>query len=309
MNHVLLSIVSPVYRAEKIVDKLVSEIIKNVKPISPNFEIILVEDRSPDSSWSVIKKNCELDKRVKGIRLSKNFGQHYAISAGIKAAKGKWVVVMDCDLQDRPEEINKLYKKAQEGYDIVFARRLNRQDNWLKKSFSSIFHSILGFLTGVQQDSSIANFGIYHKKTIKAVNQMGDSMRNFNSMIHWVGFKTCAINVTHGSREEGESSYSFKKGLELAINTMLSFSDRPLRLTVQLGFIISFSSFLLGLIYLARALAGGISVLGYASLIISIWFLSGIIVFILGIIGLYIGKTFEKVKNRPLYIIDEEIGF
>ena len=309
MDTPLISIVSPVYMAEAIIDTLVQEIINSVSLINENFEIILVEDGSPDNSWDKIEEQCRKDERIKGIKLSRNFGQHYAITAGLEHVNGEWIVVMDCDLQDRPQEIVRLYEKALEGFDIVFARRINREDDFLKKFFSINFYLVLGYLTGTSQDSTIANFGIYHKKAISAVCSMGDGLRNFNTMIKWVGFKMAAIDVQHGKREIGKTTYSFSKSMILAIDTMISFSDKPLRLTIQLGLLISFFSFVIGVIYLIRYIGGEITVLGFTSLIISVWFLSGIIIFILGVIGLYIGKTFEKVKNRPLYIIDNKINF
>ena len=153
-----LSIVSPVYRAEKIIPELVERIKIAASQITDNFEIILVEDCGPDNSWSAIEKECLIDKRVKGIKLSRNFGQHYAITAGLNYSKGEWVVVMDCDLQDLPEEISNLYNKTKEGFDIVLARRFERQDTFLKRLSSKIFYTTLSYLTGTKQDNTIANF-------------------------------------------------------------------------------------------------------------------------------------------------------
>ena len=280
-TNILLSIVSPVYQAEGIVDQLVSRIKASVTDITPHFEIILVEDGSRDNSWAKIIDCCRQDSRVKGIKLSRNFGQHYAITAGLEHTTGEWIVVMDCDLQDRPEEIINLYNKAKEGYDIVFAKRENREDSRLKKFFSTVFYKALAYLTNTKQDSGIANFGIYHRKTILAVCQMGDSLRNFSTMIKWVGFQSTKINTIHGKREIGKTTYSFSKALKLAIDTMLSFSDKPLKLTVQIGLTMSFVSFLTGMVYLIQFMTGKILVLGFTSLILSVWFLSGLIIFVL----------------------------
>lgn len=304
----LISIVSPVYRAEKIVDKLVERISEEVSKITENFEIILVEDGSPDDSWEAIERNCQKDTRVKGIKLSRNFGQHYAITAGLDAAKGKWIVVMDCDLQDRPEEIINLYTKALEGYDIVLASRHQRQDTFFKKFFSKIFYYILSYLTGTEQDPTIANFGIYSNKVIDSISKMRESIRYFPTMVRWVGFCRVKINVEHASRDEGSTSYNFSRLFNLALDIILAYSDRPIRLTIKLGFIISFISFCFAIITILQYLLGVISVSGYASLIISIWFFSGLIMTTLGIVGLYVGKTFEGVKNRPIYITEKTIN-
>ena len=301
----LISIVSPVYRAEKIVDKLVERISEEVSKITENFEIILVEDGSPDNSWEAIERNCSKDERVKGIKLSRNFGQHYAITAGLDNAIGEWVVVMDCDLQDRPEEIINLYQKALEGYDVVLASRYERQDTFFKKLFSKLFYSILSYLTGIQQDPTIANFGIYNQKVVTSISKMRESIRYFPTMVRWVGFKRTKINVEHASREQGSTSYNFSRLFNLALDIILAYSDRPIRLTIKTGFFISLISFCFAIITVIQYFLGNISVSGYASLIISIWFFSGLVMTTLGVVGLYVGKTFEGVKKRPIYITEK----
>ena len=304
-----LSIVSPVYMAEKIVDKLVAEITKHASTITDNFEIILVEDGSRDDSWKQIEAVAAHNSKVKAIKLSRNFGQHYAINSGISNATGRWVVVMDCDLQDRPENIPTLYQEAQKGYDIVLAQRIQRTDGWFKRTSSKVFYKLFGYFTDTEQDSTIANFGIYHNKVIQAVLSMNDSIKYFPTMIQWVGFNKTKLEVDHGEREEGSSSYSWRKLFKLAFDNILSFSNKPLKLTVKLGFFIALSSAAVGIYYLILYLNGQIVVLGFASLIISLWFLAGIIMLVLGIVGLYIGKVFDKVKDRPVYIVDQKINF
>jgi dolichol-phosphate mannosyltransferase len=213
---------------------------------------------------------------------------------------------MDCDLQDRPDQISALYRKALEGYDIVFARRRLRRDSRLKRLYSRAFYSVFSYLTETAQDAAIANFGIYHKKVIEAVLGMDDNIRYFPAMVQWVGFQSTRVDVEHSSRAQGESTYNLRKLLRLAINNIISFSDKPLRLVAQGGLILSAVSFVIGLFYLTGYLLGVIKVAGYASLIISIWLTAGINIFVLGLVGIYVGKAFEKVKGRPVYIIDEE---
>ncbi|SHJ58080.1 glycosyltransferase family 2 protein [Aquimarina spongiae] len=303
-----LSIVSPVYKAEHLVDELVERLEKTLYDISDFYEIILVEDGSPDNSWEAIEKICAINKNVKGIKLSRNFGQHYAITAGLENISGDWVVVMDCDLQDRPEEIPKLLDKAKEDYDIVYAQRQLRQDSFFKKISSKLFYKTFGYLTDSKQDPSIANFGVYSKTVIHSLLSMNDHVRFFPTMVQWVGFKSTKISVAHSSRAEGKSSYSWGKLIKLAFDNIISFSDKPLRLTIRLGLVIATLSFISGLIYIFKYINGEIKVLGFASIIISIWFLSGLIIFILGIIGIYLGKTFDKVKERPTYIISKMVN-
>lgn len=303
-----ISVVSPVYYGQNTVGELVRRLEQSLKPLTEAYEIILVEDGSPDESWKAIEEVCHTNKRIKGIKLSRNFGQHYAITAGLEASTGEWVVVMDCDLQDRPEAIPSLYAKSTEGYDIVFAQRLHRKDGMIKKLSSRLYYTLFSFLTGTEQDASIANFGIYHRKVILAILSMKDLIRYFPTMSQWVGFSKTKIQVMHSQREEGKSSYTWGKLIRLAFDNVIAFSDRPLRLTIRLGLLISFVSLVIGVYYLFLYFTGKIVVVGYASLIISIWFLSGLIVFILGIMGTYLGKTFDQVKERPIFIVDKKIN-
>ena len=301
-----LSIVSPVYKAEKIVAQLVNQIKKHVSPITDDFEIILVEDGSPDDSWQSIENECKAESRVKGIKLSRNFGQHYAITAGLDHANGEWTIVMDCDLQDRPEEIRNLYLKAKEGFDIVLARRAVRKDSFTKRLSSKIFYSVLSYLTGAKQDPSIANFGIYHRKVIAAIMQLREPIRYFPTMVRWVGFKKCLLDVAHDFRHSGKTTYNWRKLLKLALEIMLANSNKPIRLVVKLGLIIAAISFFFGLKVFYSYVTHKITVPGYTSLQISIWFIGGMIMAVLGLIGLYVGKIFEAVKDRPIYIVAEK---
>lgn len=303
----MISIVSPVYRAEKILPILVSEINLVMERIGEDYEIILVDDRSPDNSWEVMKVLSSQNPKIKSIRLSRNFGQHSAIFAGLTRAKGDWVVVMDCDMQDQPKEIAKLYKKALEGYDIVLGQRENRKDKFLKKLTSRLFYKVFNYLSGANFDNNVANFGIYHQKTIKSILDMKDYVKFFSLFINWIGFKSISIPIEHGEREEGKSTYSVGRLFKQAFNVIISFSDKPLRLFINFGLSISILSFVLGIYYLYLSITHKITQPGFSSLILSIWFLSGIIISCIGIVGVYLGKTFDQTKGRPTFIIDEEV--
>lgn len=309
MSNIKLSIVSPVYRAEKMVHMLVERIVKSVATITEDFEIILVNDASPDASWSVIEHECALDKRVKGINLSRNFGQHYAITAGLHYAQGEWVVVMDCDLQDRPEEIPALYQKAMEGYDIVYARRVDRQDKGLKKLSSTLFHKTFDWLSGSKTDKTVANFGIYKQCVIAEYNRMPELARSFGTLIRYLGFTKTTIDVQHAERAEGKSSYNLYKLLKLSFDVIISNSNKPLRMAVGLGFAMSALSFLLALYNVIARLVGFISFPGYTTTVFSIWFVGGLMLFVMGILGLYIGKIFDQVKGRQLFIVKDKVNF
>lgn len=308
MSTIKLSIVSPVYRAEKMVHILVERIVKSVTTITDNFEIILVNDASPDASWQMIERECAQNKSVKGINLSRNFGQHYAITAGLSFAKGEWVVVMDCDLQDRPEEIPALYQKAQEGYDIVYARRVDRQDKGLKKLSSTLFHKVFDWLSGSKTDKTIANFGIYNQRVIAEYNKMPERARSFSSLINYLGFIQTTVDVQHAEREEGKSSYDLYKLLKLSFDIIISNSNKPLRMAVGLGFTMSAFSFLLALYNVVARLVGFISFPGYTTTVFSIWFVGGLMLFVMGILGLYIGKIFDQVKGRQLFVVKDKVN-
>lgn len=303
----LISIVSPEYKGELMVDALVSRIKQAMSPITEAFEIILVNDASPDNTWEEIRRQCAGDKRVKGINLSRNFGENYAITAGLRYAKGDYIVVMDCDLQNRPEDIPLLYAKALEGYDIVYARRMQKHFGFFKKLSSRLYHGILEWLSGVRQDSAVAEFGIYSAKVIREYNKLPEAARSFANLITSLGFRSTSIPVTHADRMEGETSYSFSKLVKIAFDVILSNSNKPLKMAIGLGMIIEV--FAIGMIvysvidhYVSEVPAG------FSSTFISIWFLGGLNILILGVVGLYIDRIFNQVKGRPLFIVSDTIN-
>ena len=213
---------------------------------------------------------------------------------------------MDCDLQDQPEEIPRLLAYTQqERLDFVMAKRANRQDGYFKRLFSKLFYQLLGYLTDTAQDHETANFGIYHRKVIEAVLSMDDYLWYFPVMIKWVGFRGGAMPVVHAPRAVGKSSYSLGKLLRLATNVILSFSDKPLRLVIKTGVFISALTLVASVYYLVQYSRGYITVSGWTSLILSIWFLSGLMISVMGMTGLYVGKIFDQVKQRPIFIIDQ----
>lgn len=304
----LISVVVPVYKGEPFMDDLYKRVAGTLNSTEYQFELILVNDQSPDNSWEKIEQLASNYQEVVGLNLSRNFGQHAAITAGLSEAKGEVVVVMDCDLQDVPEEIPNLVSKIIEGYDVVFARRVQRNDSFFKKMFSKWFYKVLSYLTGIKMDHTIANYGAYRKEVIESILSMGDYVRYLPTMVKWVGFNSTSIEVKHDSRSVGESSYNFKSLIRLGVNVVVTFSDKPLRLMVNIGLFISVGSFLLAILYATLYFTNQIEVLGYTSLIISIWFVGGVVITFLGLIGTYIGKMFDQTKNRPVFIIKERIN-
>jgi len=303
-----ISVVTPVYGCKDCLPELHRRLTQVLSSLVGSFEIIMVNDGCEDGSWDTIQEIGANDSRVKGINLSRNFGQHYAIAAGLEKASGEWVVVMDCDLQDQPEEIEKLYKAVLKGFDIVFAKRTQRQDSIFRRFASKIFYKILGYMTETQQDHAIANFGIYNHQVIVALRNFQERHRFFPAMVRWAGFHSTTIEVDHAIRSIGGSSYNAKKMIRLAIDTIISFSDKPLRLTAKLGLLIVLSAFGFATYVIYLALNNQLIVAGWASIMVSIWLLFGLALLFVGIIGIYISKTFDESKKRPIYIVKETIN-
>lgn len=300
-----VTIVVPVYRSQASIVELYDRL-KFVleSQISPNFELILVDDASPDLGWGIIQNLADQDDRVTGIQLTRNFGQYYALTAGLDRVSSDWTVIMDCDLQDQPEEIPKLYHKALEGYEIVLGRRVERQDSPLKRFCSWAFYKVFSYLTGTRQDPETAQFGIYHRNAVSALCQMRERLRFIPAFISWMGYRVISIPVEHAERTHSPSSYSLRKLFNLAFDTIIAFSDKPLRLTIKLGFTIAFLSIVYALYLVIESLQGHFEqVVGWPSLMVSVWFFSGLMIFVMGIIGIYVAKIFDEVKQRPLYLV------
>jgi dolichol-phosphate mannosyltransferase len=304
-----ISVVIPVYGCRAALPELHRRLVESLSQISSSFEIILVDDHCPQNSWEVIEQICRQDPRVVGLRMSRNFGQIRAITAGLDHSRGEWVVVMDCDLQDRPESILELYSKAMEGYDVVFARREGRKDTGITKFFSRMFYKVYDYFTDGVFDSSICNFSISNRKVIDAYCSMREQNRAYTLFLRWLGFNQTAIDLQADARFEGKSSYTFRKKLRLAEEIITSQSNKPLMIAVRTGFIISILAFFY-LIYLIirNAVAKDFSA-GWPSIIGSIYLMGGLILTSVGIVGIYVGNTFNESKHRPLYVISEYRNF
>lgn len=303
-----LSVVSPVYRGEKMLSELVERIHKAISPLTDDYEIVLVNDCSPDNSWECISEICKVDKKVKGVNLSRNFGQPYAITAGLTYAKGNYIAVIDCDLQNKPEDLPAMYQKALEGYDVVSARRVVREDTFMKRMSSAIFHMVYDFLSGLDTDKAVAEFGIYSRKIVDVYCSIPEYSRSFVELIHTLGFKKTTVDVFHDHRLEGKSSYNLYRLLKLSYNSIISNSNRPLHLAVALGLIMSILSFLMAIYNIFAKFWGLNEVAGYTSTIFSIWFVGGLLLLMMGVLGLYIGKIFDQVKGRPVFIVSDTLN-
>ncbi len=298
-----ISVVIPVYMAEQCLEELYVRLTNSLSSITDSYEIILIEDAGPDSSWEKIVDLAARDKKILGIQFSRNFGQHYGITAGLDVCKGEWVVVMDCDLQDMPEDIPRLYDKAKEGYDVVVGKRKRRSASFLRRVIVNIFYSIFRYLSGTNYDGSVGNFRIISRDVVENVCKFREQLRFFGVMVDWLGYPTGAIEIEQDQSVRGESSYTYRKLISLAFGAIIAYSDKPLWLAVKLGFLVSAVSVFAGLNIIYKYFSLGVPVVGWSSLMVSIFFLGGIIIALIGIIGVYLGKTFDEVKRRPLYVV------
>jgi len=301
----MVSIVSPVYGCAGCLEALVEQVEGAVSGMALPFEILLVDDASPDGAWARIGEIARVHAGVRGLRLARNFGQHYAIAAGIEHARGDIVVVMDCDLQDVPAEIPRLVAAVRDGAEIAFGQRTERQDAGLKRLGSWAFFRFLSWMTGVRQDHTTSNFGAYSRKVIDTVNAMPERERCFPLMVKWTGFRSVALPVTHAPRGSGRSGYSFSRLWRLAIGIVLSYSDKPLRMVVRLGLLFAAIAFAMVALSVVRYFEGDIQVAGYTSIIASVWLVGGVAISSLGVIGLYLGRLFVDAKGRPYYLVAE----
>ncbi len=306
----MISVVIPIFEEVAILRELRNRLHAALTPITPDYEIIFVLDGGQDGSWEMIGTLATEDARVKGVAFSRNFGQHLAISAGLDVCSGDWAVVMDGDLQDRPEVIPALYAKALEGYDAVFVARRNRPESPFYLAVARLFHKTFQLLSGTESDPDVANFSIVSRQVVRQYRRLREPLRFYGGIVHWLGFRQATITADHGTRLAGRSGYAgWFKRFRLAAHIILAHSERPLYFSVGIGFVMAVAALCAGIyFFLVALLHGTADVPGWASLITAIFFTSGLILIVLGIIGIYLGKIFNAVKFRPLYVVARRIG-
>lgn len=299
-----ISVVLPIFNEEDCIDELFSRLTGVLSTLVSSFELIFVDDGSSDRSWEKIEHLLE-NKYVKAIKFSRNFGHHAAITAGLDHAEGDWVVVMDSDLQDLPEEIPRLYEKALAGNDLVYAKRKNKTFGFVKRSLSSLFYKALSRLSDINFEPEVGVFRLISKRAVTELVKLRETVRFFPGLVQWIGFNIDYVDVKHGERFAGETKYPLSKQLALALDATLAYTDKPLKVAIYLGGLFSVLGFSYGLVIIIKAIMGQIEVLGYASLMSAILFLGGVTVSTIGITGIYVGRIFREVKGRPIYVIEE----
>jgi polyisoprenyl-phosphate glycosyltransferase len=306
MSDVEISVVIPVFKCAECLRHLQERLDSALAQIPGEHEIILVDDRSPDESWEILREIAAEDDSVRLIRLSRNFGQHAAITAGIEFARGRWIVVMDCDLQDPPEEIPRLYARAREGAEIVYARRTGRRDSWFRRLASRMYFRMLNASLGTDFDSDYGNFTIISRKVRDAFLRFRDKDRHYLMILRWLGFEHASIDVAHAQRHAGESAYTLGTLIRFAMDGLFFQSTTLLRWSTYVGFAASLCGVLLAGFFVVNYFLEN-TYPGWTSLAVLILLIGGLTITTVGVAGLYIGKIFTQVKDRPLYVIDDVV--
>jgi len=305
------SIVIPIYNEEQSFPALVKRLREVMHQLDGLTEVVLVDDGSKDASYDLMTQVNAEDPRFKIVQLSRNFGHQIAITAGMDVASGQAVIVMDADLQDPPEVILQMAQRWQEGYEVVYAVRERRDGETLfKRKTATIFYGIQRRLAEIDQPMEVGDFRLVDRKALDAFLQMRERNRYVRGMFSWVGFRQTAVPYTRASREAGQSKYPFRKMMRLALDGFVGFSTAPLRFTLTAGLIMAIGSVLYGVVLIAMKLAGvnGFAP-GYASLLVTITFLSGVQLTVIGMVGQYVARIYDEARARPLYLVREARGF
>ena len=305
-----ISVVSPVYNEASVtLNALVQRLASALTPITDDYEVILVDDGSRNDAWNSI---CELsfaNPKIKGIRLARNFGQHSAIAAGLDNSAGSWVVVMDSDLQDRPEVIPELYRAAQDGYDVVFVNRAERPESLSYRILAATFYRVFNFLAGEEYQRRQGNFSIIGSNVVQALRALPDRDRFYGGTVRWLGFRQKSIVARHGERHSGKPTYSLRGRFRFALRLILGYSTRLLYVAIVLGLLMAVLSFAMAAeIVLYKLTNPERPVPGWPSVMTAVFFTAGVTNIMLGLIGLYIGELVERSKGRPPYIVYKRVG-
>lgn len=302
-----ISCVIPTYNASACLSPLVTRLEAALSTITDSYEILFVEDHSRDDSWSKLESLVTEHKKLRALRLSRNFGQHAAITAGLSNCRGRFAVVMDCDLQDPPEDIYRLWQKANEGFEIVLARRIEKKHSFWRVVLSNLYFKLLAFFSISSVSGNFGTFSIISRKVIDAYVDLKDTNRHYLMILQWLGFEKAYIDYQHGDRYEGKSSYSLKMLMSHALQGVFFQTTMLLQLIVSLGLIISTIGMLAAVIAVWNYFVHS-ALPGWTSVTVLILVIGGVNLISVGTVGLYVGQIFDQVKFRPLFIIDKEIG-
>ncbi|WP_342359044.1 glycosyltransferase family 2 protein [Terrarubrum flagellatum] len=306
----VLSIVIPVYNEAGGLDELVAKLAETMARIEPSFEVVFVNDGSRDATADELRLLCAADSRLSAVSFSRNFGKEIAIAAGLDHARGQAVVIMDADLQHPPEVIAEFLAKWREGYANVYGVRRDRAiESPLKRAFARGFYKLFANFGETELPTGAGDFRLLDRKAVDALKALGERARFSKGLYSWIGFKSIGVPFDVHERAHGSTKWSFRKLLRFALDGITSFSTVPLRVWTYVGLFVSFCAFLAAIRFTIEALFYGITTPGFPTLIVSVMFFAGIQLMSLGILGEYIGRIFAEVKRRPLYIVEERMGF
>lgn len=298
------SIVVPVFNEEKVLNELYRRLTIVMSKLRESYEIIFINDGSIDNSLEIMEKLHSKDKRIKIIDFSRNYGQQIATTAGIDYATGEAIVIIDADLQDPPKVIPELVKKWKKGYDVVYGVRKKREgENFFKKVTASIFYKFLNKITDINIPLDAGDFRLIDRKVADNLKTIREKNRYIRGLTSWIGFRQIGVLYDREKRFAGYTKYTLAKMLKLALDAVFSFSNYPLKIAIYIGFLISGLSFLYLIYVLILKIFMDVTIQGWASIIVAVFFLGGVQLICIGIIGEYIGRIGEEVKKRPLYII------
>ncbi len=305
-----LSIVAPVYNEEAILHELYNRISETMTALDGTWELVLVNDGSWDRSYEIMQELRQKDERVRIVNFSRNFGHQIAITAGTDYAQGQAVVIIDADLQDPPGVILDMVAKWREGYEVIYAIRKQRKgETWFKLATAKIFYRIINKITGVDIPLDTGDFRLLDRKAVDTLRRIREHHRFMRGLSVWIGFKQTGVEYVREERFAGETKYPLSKMLRFALDGITSFSYLPLQLATYLGFIIAGLSVLGILLTIVWRLSGSHAFEGQATTLVMVLFLGGIQLISLGIIGEYLGRIYDEVKQRPLYIVNDALGF
>jgi polyisoprenyl-phosphate glycosyltransferase len=310
MDSVKYSIVIPLYNEESGLPVLVERLQEIMAKFDGPAEVVFVDDGSRDSTYELARAAATSDPRFKLIQFSRNFGHQVAITAGMDAASGDAVIIMDADLQDPPYVVLQMIEKWKEGYEVVYGLREHRQGERLfKTATASMFYGLLHRIADIDTPIDVGDFRLVDRKALNAFLSMRENNRYVRGMFSWVGFRQTGVAYTREERYAGTTHYTLRKMVKLAANGILGFSSAPLRLALSMGVFLAIASVIYGVVAISLKLAGQPLVPGYASLLFAITFLSGIQLAVMGMVGLYVGRIYDEARARPLYVVREKHGF
>jgi dolichol-phosphate mannosyltransferase len=306
-----MTVVVPLYNEELIINAMYRRLTDVLEGAELRYELLLVNDGSRDRTKEMARIICQEDQRVKMISFSRNFGHQIAITAGMDRAIGQVVVLIDSDLQDPPELILEMVEKWKEGYQVVYGTRAKRKgESIFKLTTANLFYRVLKSLTSVDIPTDTGDFRLMDARVVRQIVQMREKARFVRGMVSWVGFRQCKVEYVREKRFAGETKYPLKKMIKFALDGIFSFSNIPLKLASSFGFLCAIISFLMIVFAIFEKIYRPDSTIrGWASIFIAIMFLGGVQLISVGILGEYIGRIYEEAKNRPIYIVDEEINF